>query len=408
VNFKSKLPRNLQKYASFGVIPKLFLAPFAILTVLVFVLARPFIIIQVHKVKDWRLGHFAINTEILRIKTRNFNQKQPNRLLTICYFGRKQASNSFLAEMFKRELPSVSGHWGWLINELTEKIPCLNSTNESDDYDTEGFLFLNKEVMRFKDSEEEKGMKFLERHCESKHFVCLVVRDPEFFSQTRKRDMSYHDYRNSSIDTYLAAAEALAEMGYTVFRMGAIVKEPLKSTHPRVIDYATNGMRTEFLDIFLGAHCKFCVTSGTGWNSVATIFHRPVLSANTLPILHRGTVGFDSLLFPKILSDKSNPNPLSISSILERDAHALLSNQAYKDAGVVIRNLSSEELVDAVTEMAQRVEGTFVETPEQIEMQAKAKQILSTHPKLQPSPNYYPIRAQFASCFLSRYPNFLD
>ena len=47
-------------------------------------------------------------------------------------------------------------------------------------------------------------------------------------------------------------------------------------------------------------------------------------------------------------------------------------------------------------------------TPEQKEMHAKLKHILSTHPKLQPSPNYYPIRAQFASCFLSRYPNFLD
>jgi hypothetical protein len=80
----------------------------------------------------------------------------------------------------------------------------------------------------------------------------------------------------------------------------------------------------------------------------------------------------------------------------------------FTQAGVVIRDLSSEELVEAVTEMAQRVEGTFVETPEQKEMQAKLKRILSTHPKLQPSPNYYPIRAQFASCFLSRYPNFLD
>jgi polyphosphate kinase len=84
------------------------------------------------------------------------------------------------------------------------------------------------------------------------------------------------------------------------------------------------------------------------------------------------------------------------------------TSQTYQDAGVEIRDLSSEELVEAVTEMAQRVEGTFVETSEQEEMQAKLKHILSTHPKLQPSPNYHPIRAQFASCFLSRYPNFLD
>ena len=79
-----------------------------------------------------------------------------------------------------------------------------------------------------------------------------------------------------------------------------------------------------------------------------------------------------------------------------------------QDFGIEVIDMSSEDLVEAVTEMAQRVEGTFVETPEQKEMQAKLKHILSTHPKLQPTPNYYPIRAEFASCFLSRYPNFLD
>jgi hypothetical protein len=58
--------------------------------------------------------------------------------------------------------------------------------------------------------------------------------------------------------------------------------------------------------------------------------------------------------------------------------------------------------------MAARVEGTFVETPEQKQMQAKLNHILSNHPKLQPTPNHFPIRAKFASCFLSNHPNFLD
>jgi hypothetical protein len=109
-----------------------------------------------------------------------------------------------------------------------------------------------------------------------------------------------------------------------------------------------------------------------------------------------------------LLVDQNSQNLISIFEILDRKIADQFTSQAYKDAGVEIRDLSSEELVDAVTEMARRVEGTFVETPEQKEMQAKLKHIFSTHPKLQPSPNYYPIRAQFASCFLSRYPNFLD
>ena len=95
-------------------------------------------------------------------------------------------------------------------------------------------------------------------------------------------------------------------------------------------------------------------------------------------------------------------------------ANALTQQINSADQG--IRNLNdgisvvqtAEGALAQVTEMAQRVEGTFIETPEQKEMQAKLKHILSTHPKLHPSPNYYPIRAQFASCFLSRYSNFLD
>ena len=197
-------------------------------------------------------------------------------------------------------------------------------------------------------------------------------------------------------------------MGYTVFRMGALVKEPLVSKHPRVIDYATNGMRTEFLDIFLGAHCTFCVSTGSGWDSVPTIFRRPTMFVNHLPIFEASAITLPITICPKLLSNQRTLASLSLTELIQKDLATPLNSAAYADAGVEIRDLSSEELVEAVTEMAQRFEGTFVETPEQKEMQAKLKHILSTHPKLQPTPNFYPIRAEFASCFLSRYPNFLD
>jgi len=406
VNFKSKLPKKLQKYASFGVIPKLFLAPFAILTVLLFVLARPFIIIQVHKVKDWRLGHFATNTELTRLKTLQHNQTHNKKLLTVYYHGSIRSSNQFLTEIWKRELVSISGHWGWLMNSLTQRIPKFNSSGESTAVDLDGLLNKNFNVVSFDPREINSGDTFLKEYCGTGRFVCFNVRDSEFL-KTRSRDMSYHNYRDSDIKTYVAAAEALAEMGYTVFRMGAIVKEPLLSNHPRVIDYATKGMRTEFLDIFLGTHCAFAVSTCSGWDSVPTIFRRPMMFVNQLPVFAPSINTLSLISHPKILLDCDSSEVLTLQQLVERGAATPLNTQAYKDAGVVIRDLSSDELVDAVTEMAQRVEGTFVETPEQKEMQAKLKHILSTHPKLQPSPNYYPIRAQFASCFLSRYPNFL-
>jgi putative glycosyltransferase (TIGR04372 family) len=388
--------------------PKIILLPFALFAVTCFVILRPVILIQVHKVKDWRIGHFATNTEITRLKTVEHNKNNRKKLITIYYFGSKVSSNIALREMWSRNLPSVRGHWGWLLNAITSKLANMNSSTDSTSIDLSGFLLSeNKPILALKRSHQ-SGIDLIRNLCNADSFVCLNVRDCAFMSTTRTRDMSYHNYRDSNISTYVKAAEALAEMGYTVFRMGALVKEPLVSKHPKVIDYATNGMRTEFLDIFLGAHCTFCISTGSGWDNVPTIFRRPIMLVNHLPIISPEGITHNYVIYPKSLIDQRSPSALSLKELTGRNLATPLNTAAYADAGVEIQDLSSEELVEAVTEMAQRVEGTFVETPEQKEMQAKLKNILSTHPKLQPTPNHYPIRAEFASCFLSRYPNFLD
>ena len=382
--------------------------PFALITVTGFALFRPLILVQIHKGIDWRIGHFATNSEITRLKTIDYNNHHAKKLLTIYYFGSKVPSNNFLREIWTRNLPSVRGHWGWLLNAITSKLANMNSSTDSTNIDLDGLLLSeNKPILALK-RKHRSEIDLIKNLCNGDSFVCLNVRDSAFMSATRKRDMSYHNYRDSDISMYVEAAEALADMGYTVFRMGAIVKEPLISKHPRVIDYATNGMRTEFLDIFLGAHCTFCISTGSGWESVPTIFRRPIMLVNHLPTFETSTITLPIIIYPKILSNIKTKNNLSLEEICSKNIVTSHYSYEFADAGAQIRDLSSQELVEAVTEMAQRVEGTFVETPEQKEMQAKLKHILSTHPKLQPTPNYYPIRAEFASCFLSRYPNFLD
>ena len=407
MNLKSKLPPKFQKYASLGIIPKILLLPFAISTIATFYIIRPFFLIQVHKVKDWRIGHLAANTELTRLQTIARNVNSRRKLITIYYFGSRSPSNGFLSKFWQRELPSVHGHWGWLLNEISARVDGMNSSDESTIWDPKGLFQMRRLPNFFTKKEELLGQQFLKLNLDNEKFICLNVRDHEYMARRSSRDRSYHDYRDSDIKTYVVAAEALAELGYTVFRMGAIVKEPLVSKHPRVIDYATNGMRTEFLDVYLGARCTFTISTGSGWDSVPMIFRRPMIWVNHLPIFENA-VHLLMINYPKILEDKESGILLSLTELIERNVARTSDTQGYKDFGVIIRDLSSEELVEAVTEMVARVEGTFVETPEQKEMQAKLKHILSTHPKLQPSPNFYPIRAQFASCFLSRYPNFLD
>ena len=361
---------------------------------------------------DSRIGHLAINTEIVRLRNIEINKTARKREIIVYCSENWNCSNNALRKLFFRSSIHLRGPIAWLALSLSRKIKIFYSfssiANRNLAIDRAGLLTKQLPMLKFSNKEVKRGQKFL-ASCEIKNgFVCLHVRDSEYLTTTMGQHITKHDYRDSEIKTYVAAAETLAEMGYTVFRMGAIVKEPLVSDNPRIIDYAANGMRTELLDIFLGAHCTFTISTASGWDSVPTIFRRPIMFVNQLPVFAPSVATLQTVTFPKILVDSQTGTSLNLRNLIDREIAHRANSQAYKDAGVEIRDLGSEELVEAVTEMAQRVEGKFVETPEQKEMQAKLKHILSTHPKLQPSPNYYPIRAQFASCFLSRYPNFLD
>ena len=415
MNLKSKLQQKLQVARVLG-LKRVLLLPLALLYVGTLLLLSRIIQVRIHPIVNGRIGHFATNTELSLLKIRENLKNSNAKKLDIGCASSVLSVNSALEKMWKREFAFKTGEWGWLINDISKRVKSKNFFQESTANDKEGRLLNFPPNLNFSNDEEAIGEEFFKNNdvIHPEKIVCLNVRDSAFLSQSKalnwsnSRDWSYHDYRDSEISTYIAAAEMLAEMGYTVFRMGAIVKEPLVSKHPRVIDYATNGMRTEFLDIYLGAKCKFCISTGTGWDSIPQIFRRPSMYVNLLPTFSVDCVVRELLIYPKVLSKNATEINMSVKDLFEFGLAAPLGTEMYMDAGVEIKDMSSEELVEAVTEMAQRVEGTFVETQEQKEMQAKLKHILSTHPKLQPSPNYYPIRAEFASCFLSHHPHFLD
>ena len=395
---------------------RVILLPVAAISVFSLFLLSKLMTVNIHYINNSRIGHFATNTELSYLTRQVSQNKFGLRPIHLFFFESKKSANLFLETLWRRKLVVLPQDLGWLIYDFAKRLPLSKIAAQFLTEDVDGTLVATKPTLSFNPSELVEGQIFLRKLGlrPNDKFVCLNVRDDVFLREsdaigwTKSRDWSYHDYRDSEISTYVKAAEVLAEMGYTVFRMGALVKEPLVSKHPKVIDYATNGMRTEFLDIFLGAHCTFCISTGTGWDGVPTIFRRPIMFVNHLPIFEPSATTLPITIYPKLLRDPKSLKRLSLIDLIEKDLATPLNTAAYADAGVEIRDLNSEELVEAVTEMAQRVEGTFVETPEQKEMQAKLKHILSTHPKLQPTPNFYPIRAEFASCFLSRYPNFLD
>ena len=412
VNLKSKLPQKLQQFMTRGALVKLLMLPPAILVVGIFILLRPFVIIQICKVHDWRIGHMATTTQSI-LEVHDWNLTNRRKKIILYFFGSRYSSNDFLKKLLMRHNYSLQNNWGFLLYFLCAKVSFLIAPTQYQTMDKIGLFDKYCIPLQFSTEEISVGEEFLSGFglVPFGKFVCLNVRDDSDLKNQRggrHRKFMKHTPRNADISTYLTSAEYLAERGYTVFRMGASAKDLISSTHSKVIDYATNGMRTEFLDIYLGAHCGFCISTCSGWDEIPKMFNRQIMFTNIIPILEINVLTRPVLIYPKQLIDLKSNQILNINDALNMG----LANQSdpyyFQKSGVGVVDLTSDELLAAAAEMSARIEGTFVETPEQKQMQARLKHILSTHPTLQPTPNYYPIRAEFVSCFLSNNQKFLD
>ena len=198
--------------------------------------------------------------------------------------------------------------------------------------------------LAFTKAEQARGKDQLAKWGIASRFVCLIVRDGAYLSS-----LDYHRYRDSDIATYREAALALAERGYTVFRMGAKVAKTFKVDHPRVIDYATNGMRSDFMDVYLAAHCAFCVTSGTGLDAVCASFRRPMCFVNYAPFEYLPTWFAGSLAIWKHY--EKDGKRMTVEEIAKSDAGHFMRAEEFEIAGIKLADNTPEEIRDAVLEM---------------------------------------------------------
>ena len=254
---------------------KFLMAPFALITVLVMRLSKPFIQFEVFEVYKHRIGHFALETELAALKSKHASLNGKKTTI-IFYFPDQPPANHQLEAMFRRELRCVSGNWGWLISQISKFFKDMNITAQRTTIDRHGLLTKMPKTLDFTTEENEhRDIENLGLRPNQK-FVCLHVRDSAFASQFFNNS-SHQTYRNSEIETFLDASEVLANRDYVVFRTGVKVNKNLVSNNPMIVDYATNGMRTDFLDIYLGLKASFVISTASGWDTVPAIFRRPIL-----------------------------------------------------------------------------------------------------------------------------------
>ena len=329
---------------------------------------RPVVVIRFGPLRSKRIGHFAANTELYLCER---DARLHGRRTLDIFYHTSSVCNQQLKKMWDRRL-HVS-RFACLLDRLNRRLPGYEDhvIPMPSVRDIHGILARTEAHLSFSLEEEYLGRAALRELGipDDVPFICFHARDSAYLDAlSRTGNWRYHDYRDSTIHNYVPAVEELVRRGYFAIRMGAIVKEALNTTNPRIIDYATNH-RTDFLDIYLGAKCQFFICDTAGILEIPRVFRRPIAYVNVVPLEYAVTSSLNSLFIPKKLWLLKERRFLTFREILESGAGRFLWSEQYKQLGVEVVENTLEEITALAIEMDERLKGTWQTTEEDEELQ---------------------------------------
>jgi len=356
------------------------LLPIQALTVILVFALRPFVLIRFGGISAERLGHFTLNTELSLLEVELSQKLLPHSTICIWYLLGKPA-NYYLLDLWKRELFIVGrlgGYFLFGVYLLLKKLPFGEIHIISPcqhDRDILGLMSVSDSSIKLKDYEIQRGSRICETEFgipRDAKIVVATIRDSSYLKTIDPAtDYSYHDFRDSTAQNYLKAFQQLANAGYYVLRMGAVVNSSLKleGLSTKIIDYATSGKRTEFLDIYLAQRCEFCISQGTGFDGLTNMFRKPILYVNAAPLGYVNTMVPISLAIFKEHYSRFLGRKLSVSEIFDEGLGYASRSSDFKRLGVELVENSPDQIAEACSEMLSLIQDRYTLTEREIRLQ---------------------------------------
>ncbi|MEW6329834.1 MAG: TIGR04372 family glycosyltransferase [Pseudomonadota bacterium] len=197
-------------------------------------------------------------------------------------------------------------------------------------------------------------------------FVCVHAR------QSNDKQNTAHSSRDVDIFTYLAAIEEITNRGGWCIRLGDNAMRPLPRMK-NVVDYALLDIKSEWMDVFLCASCRFFLGSSSGLSNLAGVFGAPCVLANLVPLSVRPVKNSD-LGIPKLLWSEGEKRFLRFKEILDSPVgQANFFAPSFQEAGLTIVDNSPDEIKDLTIEMLDIIENKAVYSKNDEEMQNRFK-----------------------------------
>lgn len=350
---------------------------------------EPFRRIRLVLMPTQRLGELSANMDFF-VRRQQLRGREPRT--EHLFFG-WDPCNRQLFRMFQR-LPGLrvfDSRWGTRL--LSAWQPILKHTRFLDplhwDY-AEYFIFNNtRSALRFTEAEEREGRARLAEMGigEKDWFICFHARDGAYLRQWRPQYNGVwagNDFKNTRIENYLKAAEYIASLGGFAVRIGAVVESPLPETgNPRIIDYASK-YRSDFMDIYLLAKCRFFLATSSGPAAVTIAFDVPCVVTSHYPYSHSSNHGYDIML-PRLVATPDGNRVVGFYDAADKGYYADSLDTRSKTQDMSLfqwRESDPDDILDGCKDMIEQLEGRA------------------------PPPEARALQAAFADRYLSRLPDY--
>jgi len=208
----------------------------------------------------------------------------------------------------------------------------------------------NGHLFNLNDKDIEKGVKELKAFGipEDAWFVTLHVREPGYRGESA--NTTKEKFRNANPLDYVDACKEITNAGGWVFRMGdsTMTKFPVMKN---VIDYAHHGRRSEFMDVFLAAKCRFCIGTASGYFRIPRLFGKPVMLTNSASSVAYYSLRKSDIYIPRMLRVESTARKLSFRELLSPPLSIYGSDKLFFKNDLIWEQNTKEELTNATLEM---------------------------------------------------------
>ena len=315
-----------------------------------------------------RLGHLALNTQLFFIRHKKDLIEDLNYYLIAPSIKSPKVANKDLLLMhieYSKNLSNVriissSALYFFFLYSR----PLFNSKEFFSflEFKSKGSEFsLAEETVSFNNKQKSIGNEILLKMGITKNakLVSVYTRDSKFLENIdSQRNWSYHNYRDTNINSYLKAIKYLIQQGYTVIRIGSEYSKSLEFINNNYIEYNLSSHKSSFMDLYLPYISSFIFGCKSGASDLSLLFNTPILITDLTPIMEIALGKDDLFIQKKIVDLNGNIIPFK-ELIFDEKYYTYDGNKLESTYKMKYLENTEDEILDAAIEMHKKINGNL-------------------------------------------------